>query len=320
MVDWNVLVREHGAAVFGIAWRILGHAQDAEDVVQEVFAQASRQSNGKQVVCWPALLRRMATCRAMDALRRRRITIPLDRAELDQRPGRSAGDRGGSRIGGPIAGGAGRTCAARGGSLLPAILRGTFLSGNRRDLEHFAHGGVDGPLSGAVAIGKTVDRTGRTRCAMNEADIHAPPADEELQGVLRRAADAVRSCPPPAESERRVIERASRLAAAQPRSRRSLPPEVGAMAAAARLENLVGGGGSRGLDHLFRLHSRRREIGKSAGPSVSGFRPRPAYHFVLKDIRVERPRGSAPHDRNVGCPRRGASRRGSRRERSSHRS
>jgi RNA polymerase sigma-70 factor, ECF subfamily len=82
MVDWNVLVREHGAAIFGIAWRILGHAQDAEDVVQEVFAQASRHPRGKQVVCWPALLRRMATCRAVDALRRRRVTIPLEQAEL----------------------------------------------------------------------------------------------------------------------------------------------------------------------------------------------------------------------------------------------
>jgi RNA polymerase sigma-70 factor, ECF subfamily len=82
MIDWNVLVRTYGAAVYGVAWRILGHAQDAEDVAQEVFAEASRQSNGMQVACWPALLRRMATCRAMDALRRRRIAIPLDRIEL----------------------------------------------------------------------------------------------------------------------------------------------------------------------------------------------------------------------------------------------
>ena len=82
MVDWNVLVREQGTAVFRIAWHILGHAQDAEDVVQEVFAQASQQSIGEQVVCWPALLRRMAACRAMDCLRRRRVTIPLDHADL----------------------------------------------------------------------------------------------------------------------------------------------------------------------------------------------------------------------------------------------
>ena len=43
MDDWNTLVREHSAAIFGIAWRVLGHAQDAEDVVQEVFVQARKQ-------------------------------------------------------------------------------------------------------------------------------------------------------------------------------------------------------------------------------------------------------------------------------------
>jgi RNA polymerase sigma-70 factor, ECF subfamily len=81
MVEWNALVREQGAAVFGVAWRILGHAQDAEDVAQEVFAEASRQCNGKPVACWPALLRRIATCRATDALRRRRTTVPLECGE-----------------------------------------------------------------------------------------------------------------------------------------------------------------------------------------------------------------------------------------------
>ncbi len=81
MVDWNSLVREQSPALFGIAWRILGHAQDAEDVVQEVFGEAHRQSNGTPPTCWPALLRRMATCRALDALRRRRTVVPLDAAQ-----------------------------------------------------------------------------------------------------------------------------------------------------------------------------------------------------------------------------------------------
>jgi RNA polymerase sigma-70 factor, ECF subfamily len=82
MIDWNTLVREHGAVVYGVAWRILRHAQDAEDVAQEVFAEAHRQFDGAPVVCWPAMLRRMAACRALDALRRRRSTMPLDRVQL----------------------------------------------------------------------------------------------------------------------------------------------------------------------------------------------------------------------------------------------
>ncbi|MGO8753088.1 MAG: RNA polymerase sigma factor [Thermoguttaceae bacterium] len=81
MVDWNRLVHEQRQDLLGIAWRILGHAQDAEDVVQEVFGEAHRHSNGAGVVCWPAMLRRMVTCRALDSLRRRRATMTFDAAQ-----------------------------------------------------------------------------------------------------------------------------------------------------------------------------------------------------------------------------------------------
>ena len=37
--DWDRIVREHGPMVYGTAWRILGRAADAEDVVQDVFLQ-----------------------------------------------------------------------------------------------------------------------------------------------------------------------------------------------------------------------------------------------------------------------------------------
>ena len=82
MVDWNDLVREHRAAIYGVAWRSLGHVQDAEDVVQEVFAEAHRQPDGAPVICWAALLRRIAACRALDALRRRRAVLPLNGTQL----------------------------------------------------------------------------------------------------------------------------------------------------------------------------------------------------------------------------------------------
>jgi DNA-directed RNA polymerase specialized sigma24 family protein len=59
MFDWGALIREYRCGLYGIAWRILGHAQDAEDVVQEVFATAHQYPNGEAVKCWPALLRRV---------------------------------------------------------------------------------------------------------------------------------------------------------------------------------------------------------------------------------------------------------------------
>ncbi|MGL4555281.1 MAG: RNA polymerase sigma factor, partial [Gemmataceae bacterium] len=60
------------------AWRILGHAADTEDVVQEVFLQAHQMAASEPVRCWEALLRRLASCRALDRLRQRRPTAPLE--------------------------------------------------------------------------------------------------------------------------------------------------------------------------------------------------------------------------------------------------
>ncbi len=78
MTDWERLVREHGPAVYGTAWRILGHAADTEDVVQDVFLEAYRLRAAQAVRCWPALLRRLAACRALDRLRQRRTVLSLN--------------------------------------------------------------------------------------------------------------------------------------------------------------------------------------------------------------------------------------------------
>ncbi len=50
-------------------------------MVQEVFAEAQHHPNGAGIACWPAMLRRMTTCRALDALRRRRVTMSLETAQ-----------------------------------------------------------------------------------------------------------------------------------------------------------------------------------------------------------------------------------------------
>ena len=78
VTDWEGIVRDHGPMVFGTAWRVLGHAADTEDVVQEVFLEAHRLWRGRTVRSWPGLLRRLAACRAVDRLRQRKITSSLD--------------------------------------------------------------------------------------------------------------------------------------------------------------------------------------------------------------------------------------------------
>ncbi len=77
-IDWNGIVRKHGAAVFGVAWRILGNEVDAEDIVQEVFLEAQQSNGSAAVKNWSAFLRRIATFRSLDRLRRRKPTVPID--------------------------------------------------------------------------------------------------------------------------------------------------------------------------------------------------------------------------------------------------
>src|SRR4051794_9315612 len=68
--------------VFGTAWRILGHAADAEDVAQEVFLQAHQVLPTRTVRNWGGFLRRLAACRAVDRLRQRRPGVSLDTVAL----------------------------------------------------------------------------------------------------------------------------------------------------------------------------------------------------------------------------------------------
>jgi RNA polymerase sigma-70 factor (ECF subfamily) len=75
VTDWERIVREHGPMVFGTAWRILGHAADTEDVVQEVFLEVFRLRADGSVRSWPGYLRKMAACRALDRLRQKRRPV-----------------------------------------------------------------------------------------------------------------------------------------------------------------------------------------------------------------------------------------------------
>ncbi|XZE53089.1 RNA polymerase sigma factor [Planctomycetaceae bacterium SH139] len=88
MTNWNDIVREHGPTTYRVAWRILGHTQDCEDVLQEVFMEAHNLFTQGKVTYWPAFLYRLVTFRALDALRRRKPVGMLDDEQFyDPSPG-----------------------------------------------------------------------------------------------------------------------------------------------------------------------------------------------------------------------------------------
>ncbi len=77
-MDWDALVDELGPMAVRISWRILGHASDVEDNVQDVFLEAYRIHRREKVTHWKGLVRRLATIGALGRLRRRRKTVPLE--------------------------------------------------------------------------------------------------------------------------------------------------------------------------------------------------------------------------------------------------
>jgi len=78
VASWNEFVREHGPPTYKAAWRVLWHAQDCEDVVQEVFIEAHKLFLRGEIAHPRALLKRMVTFRAIDLLRKRRVADSLD--------------------------------------------------------------------------------------------------------------------------------------------------------------------------------------------------------------------------------------------------
>lgn len=71
MPDWDMIIREHKAAVWRTAYRLVGNPSDADECMQEAFVAAVALARRSQVRNWPAILRRLAMARGIDCLRRR---------------------------------------------------------------------------------------------------------------------------------------------------------------------------------------------------------------------------------------------------------
>jgi RNA polymerase sigma-70 factor, ECF subfamily len=69
VTDWKIIVEQHGALVWATAYRLVGNSEDAADCFQETFLEAVKTSRREVVRDWSALLRHLATVRAIDLLR-----------------------------------------------------------------------------------------------------------------------------------------------------------------------------------------------------------------------------------------------------------
>ncbi len=86
MIDWEEVVRKHGAAVWRTVYRLLNHHADAADCYQQTFVAAVELAGRAAVENWAALLKRIATRRAIDRLRKRSRESLDDVAGLRDEP------------------------------------------------------------------------------------------------------------------------------------------------------------------------------------------------------------------------------------------
>ena len=69
MTDWEAVVSQHVGIVRSTVYRLVGNDADAWDCIQETFLEAVKVDRREPVRNWPALLRHLATARALDLLR-----------------------------------------------------------------------------------------------------------------------------------------------------------------------------------------------------------------------------------------------------------
>lgn len=87
--DLGALFREHYRAIFGIAYRITGSPDDAEDVLQTIFLRLTKNDPAARVTSHPqGYLYRAAVNASLDLLRHRKRAnaVSLDVIDFDQSP------------------------------------------------------------------------------------------------------------------------------------------------------------------------------------------------------------------------------------------
>jgi RNA polymerase sigma-70 factor (ECF subfamily) len=93
VVDWQLIVKKYGPAVWLTAYRLLGNDADTADCFQETFTSALQLSRRQRIRSFSALLTRLATTRAIDLLRRRlrQSKIHAEPADSADVPGKNPG-------------------------------------------------------------------------------------------------------------------------------------------------------------------------------------------------------------------------------------
>jgi RNA polymerase sigma-70 factor (ECF subfamily) len=71
MPDWQEILERDGPPAWRAAYRITGNRADADECLQEAFLGGLELARRETVKDWGALLRRLATARAVDRLRQR---------------------------------------------------------------------------------------------------------------------------------------------------------------------------------------------------------------------------------------------------------
>jgi RNA polymerase sigma-70 factor (ECF subfamily) len=83
MADWEAVVRQHVGLVQRTVYRLVGNTADAWDCVQDTFLEAVKLDRREPVRNWSAMLRHLATAKALDLLRRRSRQRTRCNAEAD---------------------------------------------------------------------------------------------------------------------------------------------------------------------------------------------------------------------------------------------